>query len=167
MQFNTGGPLDNGVGKTNLREHINECTAEILQVAAEIHPGPNWTPPLHVGQDFPVHVTAGRGIKVNVASRALSWLVPLNNLRLAANLLWKARVSASGLDQDPNRTNLVPVLALKLSLEMWQETRSGGSVLPAFDLKSNHQPLQYQRRLGFEFGNELQEAARAALQHEM
>ena len=70
MQSNTRVPLDNGMGKTNLREHINECTAEILQVAAEIHPGPNWKLSLHVGQNFPVHVTAGRGIKVNVASRA-------------------------------------------------------------------------------------------------
>jgi hypothetical protein len=52
------------MGKANLRDHIAQPSApEILQVAAEIDPGPNWKLPLHVEQNFSLHVTAGRGIK--------------------------------------------------------------------------------------------------------
>jgi hypothetical protein len=80
--------------------------------------------------------------KVNAASRALSWLVPLdNNLRLAADLFRKRGVrkrprSGTGAGQ------LVPVLALKLLLEkrLWREMRSGAR-FTSLRLESNHQPL--------------------------
>jgi hypothetical protein len=101
MQFNIRGSLDNGIGKTNLREHIAQRVQSRNPIQVQIG---NYLYTL----DRISHYTSllAEVSKVNAASRALSWLVPLdNNLRLAAGSPSKSAASASGLEQEPGRTN--------------------------------------------------------------